>query len=105
MESVNGLLGLDDVSLWYLLVGFFLPVAVAFIKQPGWSKKTTTLVAFLLFAIVGAVTAYLLEAFTGRTVVSSILLVAALALVFYQGFWKPTGIDRKVTTTTSPGDK
>jgi len=102
MNEVDGLLGLSDVHLWYLLVGFFLPLVVSFLKQPGWSKKTTTLVTFLVFIVVGAVTVYLLGAFTGRTVVSSILIVAAISLVFYQGFWKPTGVDEKVMVATSP---
>lgn len=102
MNEVDGLLGLSDVHLWYLLIGFFLPLVVSFLKQPGWSKKTTTLVTFLVFIVVGAITVYLLDAFSGRSLVSSILIVAAISLVFYQGFWKPTGIDEKVTIATSP---
>lgn len=94
--------GLSDLDIWNILVGFFLPVAVSVIKQPRWSKPVKTIAAFVVFVIVGFITAWLAGVLDGATIIRCILVVALSALTFYNSFWKPLGADAKITHATSP---
>lgn len=95
---------MTDYEMWLLLVGFFLPLAISVIQQQGWSDQLRALVAFAMCAIAGAGTAYFQGDFTGKRVISGILIVAVTALTTYRNFWKPTGTSPLVEEkTTLPG--
>lgn len=91
---------MTDMAMWSLIVGFFLPILVSLIKQSKWSKTAKVLLAFALFIVVGFVTAYLSGLLEARTIISSILIIAVVSLTMYQSFYKPTGIDAKVSSVT-----
>lgn len=82
--------GMSDAALLALIVGFFQPVVLDFIIQSKWSKRVQALVAFLFSIVVGIVVALVSGVLTGLGVVSAILLVAAVSITFYKGFWKET---------------
>jgi hypothetical protein len=93
--------GLTDLAMWSLLVGFFLPPAVAIVQQPGWSDRFRAVVTFLICCIAGAGTAYFSDQFDGRPVVSSILLILVTTLGTFRGFWKPTRVAPAIEYATS----
>lgn len=94
---------LSDLQMWSLLVGFFLPLAIAVIQQPKWSAPVRAAVTFVVCALAGAGTAYLNGSFEGRPLISTILLVLVTALSSFKGLWKPTEIAGSVERLTSPG--
>ena len=95
---------MTDYEMWLLLVGFFLPLAISVIQQQGWSDQLRAIVAFAACAIAGAGTAYFQGDFTGKRIISGILIVAVTALTTYRNFWKPTEISPTIETKTSFGD-
>lgn len=91
---------MTDAAMWALIVGAFLPVFVSLVKQSTWPKYAKALVAFVVFAASGFVTAYLSGALNGRTIVSCILIVTVTAYTLFQNFYKPTGLDAKISGLT-----
>lgn len=91
---------MTDAAMWALIVGAILPVFVSLVKQSTWPNYAKALVAFVVFAASGFVTAYLAGALTGKTIVSCILIVAVTAYTLFQNFYKPTGLDAKISGLT-----
>lgn len=92
---------MTDLQMWSLLVGFFLPPALAVIQQPGWSDRFRTVVAFLACCVAGAGTAYFQDDWHGRPVTSAILVTLVTSLATYRNFWKTTGVAPKIEFATS----
>lgn len=92
---------MTNLSMWTLLAGTLLPLVIATVQQPGWSPRVRSLVTTGLCLVVGGGTAWLGDALTGQSVVTSVLTVLVAALATYQGFWKPTGIAPTVEALTS----
>jgi VIT1/CCC1 family predicted Fe2+/Mn2+ transporter len=92
---------MDDLAMWSLVVGFFLPLALSVVIQTGWSEAAKAAVAFLAAAAAGAGTAYFEGDLTGRSFVSAALVVLVSALATYRSFWKPTGVAPSIETATN----
>lgn len=92
-----------DLIMWSGLVGFGLPLVIAVIVQSRWSDNVKAVVAFLACCLAGAGTAYFSGHFVGRSIVSSILVVATVGMALYQGFWKPTGVTAAIRAATDFG--
>jgi hypothetical protein len=92
---------LTDAGMWALIVAFASPLVLAIVQQPRWSAAVRAVVTVLFSALAGTLTAYFAGAFTGRNVVSTILLVLVATIVFYKGFWKPTGVAPGIESATS----
>lgn len=92
---------MSNLEMWTLIVGFVTPLIVSVINQPSWSPMLKSAIAFVVAAVLGAVTAYFKGNFDGQTVLSSILLVIVTAIATYQGFWKPTTIAPRLEHVTS----
>ena len=84
--------GFTDVALWNIILGFLGPVVIAVVARPTMAPMTKIIIQVLFSIFVGGTTVYLSEAFTGRTLVSSVLLVLATSVLSYKGFWKPIGV-------------
>lgn len=94
---------MSDLTMWSLLVGFFLPLAIAFVQQPKWSNSVRAAVSFVLCALAGVGTAYFNGTLgDGRSVISAVLLVLVTALSTFRSFWKPTQIAPNLERITSP---
>lgn len=91
--------------MWLLVVGFLLPLVISVIQQQSWSDQLRALVAFAACVVAGAGTAYFQGDFTGKRVISGILIVAVTALTTYRNFWKPTNISPTIETMTTLGGK
>ena len=96
--------GLSDIALWSIIIGFVAPLVVAFVARPAldpWAKIAIQ-VAFCL--VVGVITAYLYGQFDGRGIVSAVLLIFAVSILAYKGFWKPTGVADSIESGILAGD-
>lgn len=98
---MDNLLGLGSPALWALAVGFFSPPVISVIQQSRWSTRTRSLVAFVFYLVLAAVTAYLAGAFTGGDFVKIALIVFVMASVSYQHLWRPTGVSPAIESATS----
>lgn len=92
----------NDLLMWTAVVGFLLPNAVAIVNRPGFSPAVKGLITLVVCIIAGGGTAWFNDAFTGRGIVSSCLVVAVMTLVSYQNLWKPSGITPAIERATSP---
>lgn len=90
-----------DLAMWNLLLGFLLPLVVAIVQQPKFSDPARALVTFVACVFAGAGTAYFEGSFTGRGIVSSILLTLVVALTTHRNFWKPSGVTPRIEAATS----
>lgn len=92
---------MNDLTMWSLLVGTLLPLVVSVVQQPRWPDWLRALVTVAICIAVGAGTAFLEGNLTGRTWLSSALVVLVAALATYKGFWKQTGVTDKIESQTS----
>lgn len=88
--------GLSDIALWMVFLGFIAPIVIAFVSRPTLKPWVKIVIQVVFCVIVGTITAYLNGQFEGRSIVSIILLVFAISVLAYKGFWKPTGISDRV---------
>ncbi len=93
----------NDLLMWTLLVGALTPLVIAIPNQTHWSKTAKGIVTLLICILVGGGTAYFNHAFTGRGIVSCVLIVAVMAVFTYHQFWKTTGIAPALERATTPG--
>jgi|SRR4029079_8456219 len=96
---------MSNLEMWSLIVGFFLPLAIAFVMQQHWHEQLKAVVGFVICAIAGAGTAYFQGEFTGRRFIEAGLVILVTAMATYRNFWKPTGVAPTIenkTTFTSP---
>lgn len=93
---------LTDGAMWAIIVGFLTPPVLSIIQRPTWAQHWRAILTFVWCAVTGAITAYFASAFTGKSIITSILLVLVTAIATYKGLWKPTSISPKIETATSP---
>lgn len=95
--------GTDAVPLqdWQYLVGFFLPLLIAWLMKNGWSLATQSAVMFGVVTVVSLVTMYLqgqLNDLRADTIVAKILGLMVITVVSYKGVWKPLGVAPAIQT-------
>ena len=83
---------MSNLEMWALIVGFFLPIVIAFLVQSGWSQRLQAVAAFVVCAVAAAGTAYFQGDLTGRRFVEAGLVILVTTIATYKGFWKPTGV-------------
>lgn len=94
---------MTDAQLWALILGFLAtPQAVAVINQPTWSRPARAAVMTAVSLLVGFGTAYFTGQFTGRSVLSCVLITAVAAVAAYKGLFKPIGLAPALERATSP---
>ncbi|MDP9145673.1 MAG: hypothetical protein M3N43_13455 [Actinomycetota bacterium] len=93
---------LPDLVLWSAAVGALLPPVVAIVNQPRWPSWLKGTVAVTASVAAGAVTATLSGQLTGKSWLSSALIVVTLAIGSYEKFWKPSTIAPRIENATSP---
>lgn len=93
---------MTDSQMWSLIVGFLAPLLVAVVERPGWPKWLRTVVAAGFSIAAGTGTVWLTGNLDGRSVVTSILLVAVTSMAAYKGLWKPASVTLRIEAATSP---
>jgi hypothetical protein len=101
--TVAALAALGPVALWLMAVGFFSPPIIAVIQQSRWSPRRQSVIAFLFYLVVAAVTAWLNGIFSAVGLVTAILVVFVIASTAYKNLWKPTGIAPAIEAATPIG--
>jgi len=93
--NINNLLQLN------IIVAFFFPLVMAFLKQDGWSQRVNS----ILSAIVAAIAAVVTTAADGNLSFAhwgeSFVLIFTVAVAAYHGLWKPSGVEPAIQTATS----
>ncbi|MCL0076265.1 hypothetical protein M1N87_02890 [Dehalococcoidia bacterium] len=92
---------MTDLEMWSLLVGFFLPPAIAVIQQKSWSDSMRALVAFACCIAAALGTCYFNGSLDGRSIISAMLTVLVTAVATYKAFWHKTGISDAIERLTS----
>lgn len=92
---------MTDLEMWSLLVGFFLPPAIALIQRKSWSDGIRALVAFAICIIAALGTCYFNGSLDGRSLVSAMLTVVVTAIATYKGFWHKTGVSDAIERLTN----
>jgi len=96
---------LEILAAWSLVVGFFMPVAVAFIQRQTWGDVPRAIVAFLCCLAAGFGTAYFTYYLSWSHFAISFVLVLVSAISTYKGFWQKTGVASWVEGLTNRGKK
>ncbi|MCX5239843.1 hypothetical protein OG824_32040 [Streptomyces prunicolor] len=92
---------LTDAQLWAAALGYLLPPIMAIVIQPRWSGPIKGLFMLLVAAGDGAGTSYFNHDFTGKPVVTSMLIAAVAIGLAYHTLWKPSGIAPSIEQATS----
>lgn len=92
---------MNNLQLWSLVVGFFLPPLQSIIQQTSWPDKLRATVNFAACLIAGAGVAFFQGDLTGRRFVEASLVVLVAAIATYKGTWKPTGISPTIEKATN----
>ncbi|MFJ2780302.1 hypothetical protein [Kitasatospora sp. NPDC087315] len=98
-------MNLTDAQLWAMIIAFFSPLATAVVQQPRWSNVLRTIVASLIAAAVGTGSAYFAGDFTGRGVVSTVLLAVVVSTTAYTSVFKPVGAAPAIERATAFGTR
>lgn len=94
---------MSNLEMWALIVGFFLPPAIAIVQQPTWSEPLRAFVTFVVCAVASVGTTYFQGDLTGRRFVEAGLVILVTTIATFKGFWKPTKISTGIEAATSPG--
>ena len=92
----------DNIEMWSLVVGFFLPLGIAVVQQVKWSNGLRSIVAFVICAIAAAGTVAIAGDLTGKTWITSALLILVSAIATYKMLWQNTGVTTWIEERTSP---
>jgi uncharacterized membrane protein YqaE (UPF0057 family) len=93
----------DNLAMWNLVVGFFLPPLLAVIQQPGFSKPVKAMLTFVVCLLMSIVTLALDDTvgLNFQSWVTSSLMILVTTIATYQSLWKPTGIAPAIEAATS----
>lgn len=89
-----------DLAQWSLVVGFFFPILVAIVKQQGFSRTVNSVIAVVLAAIAGWVTAATNGDVSWDTWAASAIAVYTAAVAAYNGLWSNLGEERLQAATS-----
>lgn len=85
-----------------IVTGFFLPIVIAVINQPHWSKEFKTLLHFVACMFVTALQLSVEGRFDRHNFFPTMLLVLAGSVTMFQGILKPSGLADVIEKATSP---
>lgn len=92
---------MSNLVMWNLVVGFALPLLIAVLQQPRFSRQTRAFITVVVSVLGGLGTAYFNNDFQAADITGSILIVAVTAITFYKGFFQPTGVAGAIENATS----
>lgn len=90
------------VAQWATVSGFFVPLVMAVINQPKWSKELKTLLHFVVCMAVAAIQLQLDGTLTPSAFFPNALAVLSTSIVIFHGVMKPSGLADVVEVSTSP---
>jgi uncharacterized membrane protein YfhO len=93
----------SPVALWLIAVGIFSPLAISVIQQSRFSPRLQSIIAFVFYIAVAAVTVGLNGIFSTATLFVAILVVFITGSAAYKNLWKPTGVAPAIEAKTPIG--
>lgn len=95
---------MSNSAMWALIVGFFLPLAIAVVQRETWSTAVRAVVGFLACLVASTGTVLIqLGSWDWHDWIQSSLLIVVTSVSTYEGFWKKTGTAPAVEKATNPG--
>lgn len=92
---------ITNAELWASALGFVLPPVIAIVNQPRWSGAVKTIFMLLVATGDGLGSSYFAGSFSGKSIVTCVLLAAVAIGVAYHTVWKPGGIAPGIERATS----
>jgi len=92
-----------DAQLWAAALGYLLPLAIAIVAQPRWTGAVKGLLMLAVAILDGVGTAYFNGEFSGKSIVTCMLVAAVAIGAAYHLLWKPSGIAPGIERATSTG--
>ncbi len=92
---------MDNLVMWSLVVGFFLPLVIALIMRKAWKDDTRAMIAFVCCLIASVGTCWLNSTLNRGDLVHSTLVVFVEAIATYKAFWKKVGITQMLENLTN----
>ncbi len=93
---------MSELDMWDAVLGFFMPVVIAFLNQTRWPATMKGLCAFAVCAVAALITVYVRDdGFALTSWVRTLLVVFLTAIATYHFWWKPSTIGPAVEQATS----
>ncbi|MFA5809027.1 MAG: hypothetical protein WC935_01640 [Thermoleophilia bacterium] len=83
---------MSNANLWALIVGFFAPLAVAWVTRAYWAWQAKLFVAGMISAAIGVGTSYFAGQFVDVDIGRAILLAIIATIGAYETTWKDTSL-------------
>ena len=93
---------MSNLAQWSALVGFLLPLVIAVIQRPSFSRPVRTIIG-VVFSVGAAILTALIEGnLSINSWATSLIFVAMAAYTSYTHVWVPVGAAPYVEKVTSP---
>lgn len=92
---------MSNLAQWSALVGFLVPILVAVIQQPRFSRPVRTVIGIVMAVAAAVVTAAVEGKLTWNTWATSVIFVVASAFTTYRNVWVPIGAADWIEAKTS----
>ncbi len=93
---------MSETDMWDAVLGFLMPLAVAFLNQTRWPRVIKGLCAFAVCAVTALITVFVRnDDFDLTNWVRTLLVVFVTAIATYHFWWKPSEIAPRVEQATS----
>ena len=102
-QDLLALAAQSPVTLWLLAVGIFSPPAISVIQQSRFSPRLQSVIAFVFYIAIAAVTVGLNGVFSAANLFVAILVVFLVGSAAYKNLWKPTGVAPAIEAATPIG--
>ncbi len=93
---------MSSLEMWSLIVGFFLPLAIASIMRKNWTEPLRATVAFIACVAAAMGIVWFSGQFDAKDISTSILLVVVTSIATFKGFWQKTGVTTTIESLTNP---
>jgi hypothetical protein len=93
---------MTNLAQWSALVGFLLPLVVAVIQRPTFSRRLRTVIGIAASAGTAVLTALIEGKLTWNNWATSFIFVAVTAWASYGHVWVPAGAAPYIEAKTSP---
>lgn len=93
---------MTETDMWNVVIGFFMPLAVAFINQCRWPAVVKGLCSFAVCLIAAFITVYIRDGgFALDAWVRTALVVFLTAIATYRLWWNPSQIAPRIEEATT----
>src|SRR4051812_37277217 len=93
----------SSLAQWSALVGFLLPLLVAFVQRQHWSNNVRTIVGVAACAIAAILTTWIEGNLNLHNFGQSVIVIFMMTKTSYLAVWKPTGTTQTIEQS-SPGN-